>query len=309
MVNYRSVSVIFVVLTIIFAASTGYLFVSPIIVTQTTTTTQTTTQSAVQTVTQTTTLTPSQTAGQIAGPSPFTVGLAFKPSIGAYLTNSSGWTLYLFTIDVPNNGTSACYGKCATFWPPFYVSDLKLPPSLNVSSFKVIMRTDGNKQLTYNGWPLYHFAPDKQAGDTNGQGVGGVWYAISPAAQPATRIAGLPYYTIGIAYKSPIGAYLTNGSGWTLYLFTIDKPNNGASACYGDCAKAWPPFYISNLKVPPGLNASLFGMITRTDGGKQLTYGGYPLYYFASDKQAGDANGQGVGGVWFAYSLPVPKTK
>jgi predicted lipoprotein with Yx(FWY)xxD motif len=217
--------------------------------------------------------------------------------------------LYLFTIDVPNNGTSACYGKCATFWPPFYVSDLKLPPSLNVSSFKVIMRTDGNKQLTYNGWPLYHFAPDKQAGDTNGQGVGGVWYAISPAAQPATRIAGLPYYTIGIAYKSPIGAYLTNGSGWTLYLFTIDKPNNGASACYGDCAKAWPPFYISNLKVPPGLNASLFGMITRTDGGKQLTYGGYPLYYFASDKQAGDANGQGVGGVWFAYSLPVPKTK
>lgn len=303
MVNYRTVSVIFVVLTIIFAVSTGYLIASPNTVTQTTTqtTTQITTQTAIQTTTQTTVQT-------ITSPQS-TVGVAFKSPIGAYLTNGSGWTLYLFTIDVPNNGTSACYGQCAQFWPPFYASELKLPPSLNASSFNVITRTGGTKQLTYNGWPLYYFAPDKQAGQTNGQGVGGVWYAISPTAQPATQIVGLPYYTVGLAYKSPIGLYLTNASGWTLYLFTQDVPNNGTSACYGQCAQFWPPFYVSNLKVPPGLNASLFGTITRTDGGKQLTYNGYPLYYFAPDKQPGDTNGQGVGGVWFTYSVPVPKTK
>ncbi|MDA4118205.1 MAG: hypothetical protein OK455_07665 [Thaumarchaeota archaeon] len=291
----------------IFAAGTGYFIAFPNTTTQTATqtATQTSTQTVIQTTTQTITQSTNQATAQTAG-SPSTIGVAFRAPIGAYLTNASGWTLYLYSRDVPNNGTSACNGGCAKAWPPFYTVNLKVPPGLNSSSFNTITRTDGSKQLTYNGWPLYYYSPDKQAGQTNGQGVGGVWYAVSPAAQPVTQLAGLPYFTPGIAYKSPIGLYLTNSSGWTLYLFTKDIPNNGTSACNGGCAKTWPPFYVSNLVVPPGINASKFTTITRTDGSKQLAYNGYPLYYYAPDTKAGDTNGQGAGGVWFAYSLPTP---
>jgi predicted lipoprotein with Yx(FWY)xxD motif len=296
--NYKLVATVFVVLTVIFAASTGYLIASPTKVTSTSTVVST------QTSTLITTLTSTQTAQ--TGSSPYTVGIAYKSGLGAYLTNGSGWTLYLFTKDVPSNGTSACYGGCATAWPPFYSTSLNLPPGLNASSFGTITRTDGSKQLTYNGWPLYQFAPDKQAGQTNGQGVEGLWYAASPAAQSTGLIVSSPQFSVGISYKPSIGPYLTNATGWTLYFFLKDKPNNGTSACYGQCATTWPPFYAANLQVPAGLNASLFGTITRTDGTKQTTYDGWPLYQFAPDKQAGQTNGEAVGSVWYAWSLPVP---
>jgi predicted lipoprotein with Yx(FWY)xxD motif len=300
--NYKLIATVFVVLTVIFAASTGYLISSPTKVTST----QTSTQTSTLVTTLTSTQTSIQTVTTQTGPSPNTIGLAYKSGLGSYLTNGSGWTLYLFAKDVPNNGTSACYGGCATAWPPFYSANLNLPPGLNSSSFGTITRTDGTKQLTYNGWPLYNFAPDKQAGQTNGQGVEGLWYAVSPTTQSAGPIAGSPLSSIGVSYKSPIGAYLTNSTGWTLYIYLKDVPNNGTSACYGKCAVTWPPFYAANLQVPAGLNASLFGTITRTDGTKQTTYDGWPLYYFAPDKQAGQTNGQGVGSVWYAWSLPVP---
>ena len=302
MANYKLIATIFVVLTVIFAASTGYLLSSPTKVTSTQTSTQTSTLITTLTSTQTST----QTVTSQIGPSAYSVGLAYKSVLGTYLTNGSGWTLYLFAKDVPNNGTSACNGGCATTWPPFYSANLNLAPGLNASSFSSITRTDGSKQLTYNGWPLYYFAPDKQAGQTNGQGVAGLWYAVSPTTQSAGLIAGSPQLAIGVSYKSPIGAYLTNSTGWTLYIYLKDVPNNGTSACYGKCAATWPAFYAANLQVPAGLNASLFGTITRTDGTKQTTYEGWPLYYFAPDKQAGQTNGQGVGSVWYAWSLPVP---
>jgi predicted lipoprotein with Yx(FWY)xxD motif len=302
--NYKVIATIFVVLTVIFAATTGILFASPIKVNSTQTSIQTSVQTSTLTLTNTQTST--QTVTTQTGPSSNTIDLAYKSTLGAYLTNGSGWTLYLFAKDTPNNGTSACYGGCAKTWPPFYAANLNLTPGLNASSFGTITRTDGSKQLTYNGWPLYHFAPDKAAGQTNGQGIVGLWYVVSPTTQSAGRLAGSPQLSIGVSYKSTIGAYLTNGTGWTLYIFLKDTPNNGTSACNGKCAATWPPFYAANLQVPAGLNASLFGTITRTDGTKQTTYDGWPLYHFAPDKAAGQTNGQGVGSVWYAWSLPVP---
>ena len=292
---------------IVFAAAAGYLLVSPTTVTHTTTSIQTVTQTgsqlAAQTSTETVTVTASASSTASSAPA---VSLAYKPLVGYYLTNGSGWTLYLYARDVPNNGTSACYGACAKTWPPFYSANINVALGINSSAFGTITRTDGTKQSTYNGWPLYYFAPDKAAGQTNGQGIAGVWYAISPENKAATQIAGSPDFTIGVAYKAPIGLYMTNSSGFTLYLYTKDVPNNGTSACYGTCAQFWPPFFTSNLVVPPGFNASAFATITRTDGSKQLTYKGYPLYYYMPDKAAGQTNGQGVESVWFAFTLPNP---
>ena len=110
-----------------------------------------------------------------------TVALAYKPALGTFLTNASGWTLYLFTNDTQNSGASSCYGQCATFWPAFHgsSSSLTLPPGVNASSFGTITRTDGTTQLTYQGWPLYNYAGDKAVGETNGQDKFGTWFVVN----------------------------------------------------------------------------------------------------------------------------------
>ena len=74
---------------------------------------------------------------------------------------------------------------------------------------------------------------------------------------------------------------------------------DGASACNGDCATNWPPYFIEDLNVESGLNASDFGTITRDDGSSQTTYMGWPLYYFANDNGPGVANGEGANNVWY----------
>jgi len=112
----------------------------------------------------------------------------------------------------------------------------------------------------------------------------------------------------GIAYKSGIGFYLVNGSGMTLYYRTTDIQSNGTSTCTGSCVQVWPVFYVENLTLPPGLNASSFNVVTRADGKQQLTYDGWPLYFFSGDHKPGDVNGQGIGGIWFAVNLPAPKS-
>lgn len=124
----------------------------------------------------------------------------------------------------------------------------------------------------------------------------------------STMVSGMssPLYSVNIANKPDIGSYLTNATGWTLYIFARDIPTNGTSRCTGNCIKAWPAFYTSNLNLPPGLNATSFTVITRPDGGKQLAYNGWPLYYFANDKKLGDTTGQGVNKLWFACTFPVP---
>ncbi len=110
---------------------------------------------------------------------------------------------------------------------------------------------------------------------------------------------------VSIAYNTTVGSYLVNSTGWTLYLYTNDKPNSGTSACYGICATFWKPFYAASLTVQSGINASAFGTITRTDGSKQTTYMGWPLYYYLGDKAAGEISGQGSDGSWFVVTVPT----
>ena len=111
--------------------------------------------------------------------SQYSVNIATKSGLGSYLTNATGFTLYTFSRDTQNGGTSACTGGCSAQWPAFYVANLTLPSGLSASSFTVFTRPDGSKQLAYDGWPLYYFSQDVNPGDTNGQGVLNVWYACT----------------------------------------------------------------------------------------------------------------------------------
>jgi predicted lipoprotein with Yx(FWY)xxD motif len=99
--------------------------------------------------------------------------------------------------------------------------------------------------------------------------------------------------------KGSAGIWLTDSAGRTLYLYTRDK--GSASECYGACAKAWPPLTTTGPVTVTGKYTVQrdLGVTTRTDGTKQVTYGGHPLYYFSGDTAPGQTKGQGVGGIWF----------
>jgi len=163
---------VFVVLTVVLGASTAYLLASPM--GQTHTTTSTLVSVSTSTLTETTTSVSVSVSG-----SGYTVGIAYKAGIGFYLVDSSGMTLYFRTADIHSNGTSTCVGQCSNIWPVFFTQSLVLPPGLNASSFTVVTRADGTKQIDYNNWPLYHYSGDSAPGDTNGQGIEGIWFAYT----------------------------------------------------------------------------------------------------------------------------------
>lgn len=97
--------------------------------------------------------------------------------------------------------------------------------------------------------------------------------------------------------------FLVDDEGRTLYLFTNDTPNSGTSTCTGDCLAAWPALVVTgSATAGEGVDATLLGTITRDDGTMQVTYNGWPLYYYASDAAPGDMLGQGLNDVWFLVS-------
>jgi predicted lipoprotein with Yx(FWY)xxD motif len=104
-----------------------------------------------------------------------------KTKLGPVLVSSRGHTLYLFAKD--RNGRSACSGSCATFWPPLLSrSRPTAGAGVNSSLLGTTKRSNGSLQVTYNKHPLYTYALDKQAGQTNGEGssaFGAKWYAVS----------------------------------------------------------------------------------------------------------------------------------
>ncbi len=213
-----------------------------------------------------------------------TIQIRQGPTGDGYLTDGNGMTLYYFTKDA--DGQSACYGGCADAWPVFYAPTVTHPSSLDEEDFGTITRTDGTRQTTYYGWPLYYWVKDKKPGDMTGEGVGKVWYILKS-----------PWYSVTVSTNPTLGNYLVDENGRTLYWFAKDSV--GQSACSGDCIKAWPAFFASSIVVPSALNAADFGTITRADGTSQTTYKGYPLYYWVKDARRGDITGQNVGKVWY----------
>ena len=108
------------------------------------------------------------------------VSVASVGDLGKVLVDSEGLTLYYFEKD--KAGKSACYGACASAWPPLTTSGA--PHAMNgaeSSKLDTARRTDGTTQVTYAGWPLYTYAADSKPGEDNGTDVrafGGAWYPL-----------------------------------------------------------------------------------------------------------------------------------
>jgi predicted lipoprotein with Yx(FWY)xxD motif len=133
-----------------------------------------------------------------------------------------------------------------------------------------------------------------------GGGYGGGGGSKSKSSS-STAPAGHNALAVG---KTDVGQAVVDGSGRTLYLFERDTATK--SNCSGACAKQWPPATLGGTSTSgPGIDRHKFGSIMRSDGSRQLTYGGHPLYTFAGDSSPGDAKGQGskaFGAEWYALS-------
>jgi predicted lipoprotein with Yx(FWY)xxD motif len=132
--------------------------------------------------TTTTAVAPTSTTAAPAG-----LQAASSASLGMIVVDSSGMTLYRNTMEV--GGKFVCTGSCTTAWPPLLVPAGGTPPAAGsglTGTVATINRPDGTTQVTYDGDPLYHFAADKQAGDSKGQGIGGVWFVLSTGATQST---------------------------------------------------------------------------------------------------------------------------
>jgi predicted lipoprotein with Yx(FWY)xxD motif len=116
---------------------------------------------------------PTTTAAQGTGGT--TVAVA-SSTLGDILVDGDGRTLYAFTKD--KGDQSACSGQCATNWPAL-TGPATAGTGVKASLLSTSMQANGKSQVTYGGRPLYYFAGDAKPGDTNGQGVGGVWFALT----------------------------------------------------------------------------------------------------------------------------------
>lgn len=145
-------------------------------------------------------------------------------------------------------------------------------------------------------WPANSFVPAFTSNQT--------LQATGNANAPADWKAGAPTLcdlaspNLSLANNSKLGAILVDSTGKTLYFFTRDAKKD-TSFCTGGCASTWPIFYKEKLVLGSGLKASDFSSITRPDGKKQTLYKGWPLYYYASDANAGETKGEGVGTFWY----------
>lgn len=238
-----------------------------------------------------------------ADPEVNSVKLSENGTFGNVMTDADGKSLYFFSLDTKD--TSECLDGCLSAWPVFYQETITVDSGLNVSDFATIDRTDGSKQTTYKGWPLYYYANDAAAGDTNGDKVNDVWYIAKPdysLMYVRAQLVGhdgsnyLEDYTVGDGATF----YITDIDGKTLYGFINDanNTNNFTNPDFSNDA-VWPIAQITLDKIPSILDAADFGNID-VFGKTQLTYKGWPLYYFGQDGDRGDNKGISfpAPGVW-----------
>ena len=114
-----------------------------------------------------------------------TVAVA-SSKLGDILVDADGRTLYAFTKD--KGDQSACSGECATNWPAL-TGDATAGTGAKAALLSTAMQANGDSQVTYGDRPLYYFAGDAKPGDTNGQGVGNVWFVLTANGELAREKA------------------------------------------------------------------------------------------------------------------------
>jgi predicted lipoprotein with Yx(FWY)xxD motif len=132
---------------------------------------------------------------------------------------------------------------------------------------------------------------------------GGGGSSNSASSTPAKSPSGSAL--VNSADTASLGNIIVGPNGRTLYIFRKDTGPN--STCSGACAAEWPPLTTASGKVTTsgGVSSSALKAVRRSDGKMQVTFNGRPLYYFAGDSAAGQANGQGLdtfGALWYALS-------
>ena len=248
------------------------------------------------------------------------IHLDSNAQVGKHIVDKDGNTLYLFANDV--TGQSTCNGNCSTIWKRYYADTTTTTygDGLAASDFTTIFPSSGARQTAYKGWPLYYYTPggvQEAAGETRGEGIGNIWhvakaaYSILIANYQLTDVTGINYlsnYTVGVGPAN----YFVDAKGNTLYTFArdsafINKSNGNVN---------FPIYETDNITVPSTLDRSLFVVIT-INGKKQLTYKGWPLYYYAPDNFVRGSNKgfkfpatQPAGAIWpvaVTDVLPAPR--
>lgn len=231
------------------------------------------------------------------------VTLGTDGTLGEYLVDGNGKTLYIFTKDV--DGQSQCAGGCLTDWPVYHAIDVQPGSGIDLADFSSITRGDGSPQTTYKGWPLYYYGGDAAPGDTNGEAVGQSWYVAKPDYSimlATTQLVGHDGKNYTNTYQEGDGdtQYFVDTQGRTLYTFSRDyRDINKFTAADLSNNGVWPIFYVDIDALPSTLKASDFGEI-EVHGNPQLTYKGNPLYYFGQDANRGENKGVSfpAPGIW-----------
>jgi len=223
-------------------------------------------------------------------------------TFGNVITDNEGHTLYFFFNDAAAG--SACTGDCLVAWPLFYEDNLTIGAGLNASDFGTITRSDGKKQSTFKGWPLYYYQGDAKKGDVNGDKVGNLWavakpdYTVMIANAQLVGADGANYNEQGTAATGS-SQYLTDPVGRTLYTFIKDSANHNVftKSDFSNDA-VWPIFQVSTVgSIPSVLSKDQFSVIN-VFGKSQLVCKGRPLYYFGQDNS--------VKGSTKGVSFPTP---
>ena len=142
-------------------------------------------------------------------------------------------------------------------------------------------------------------------GSSSSSGNSGGRYGGGSAATPASTTGSASAATIKTATLTVGGkslAVLANAQGMTLYYRTSDTPT---SVCSGGCASAWPPVLSTAMPSVSGTLPGTFSLMSDANG-SQVAYNGHPLYTYSGDAGPGQANGQGVGNVWFVAPTTLP---
>jgi len=233
---------------------------------------------------------------------PTGVILTSNATFGNIITDNQGRTLYFFFNDAAAG--SSCTGDCLVAWPSFYEDNLTIGTGLTASDFGVITRTDGKKQSTFKGWPLYYFQSDAKPGDVNGDKVANLWavakadYTVMVASGQLVGLDGGNYNDQGVA-ATGASTYLTDPTGRTLYLLTKDSTNTNKFT-KSDLSNdpTWPMDQVTGVgSIPSVLDKTQFATIT-VFGKTQLVCKKRPMYFFGQDNS--------VKGSTKGVSFPTP---
>jgi predicted lipoprotein with Yx(FWY)xxD motif len=140
-------------------------------------------------------------------------------------------------------------------------------------------------------------------GSSGSSGAGGstATPTTTAAGQATSQALNPPGTTVLIVQKSDLGYVLAEANGLVVYTYSQDK-KGGAPTCTGSCASLWPPVTGNPKSLSADRLPGTLGTVTMADGGKQITYNGYPLYTYKGAKALA-TTGNGIGGVWHVIKL------